>query len=238
MYRIMWSPDGHRIAYTASAAVGTQIWVVDVNTGVRKQLTTERLLNTEPSWSPDGASIVFRSQGNSASCDLWVMNADGSNQRALTQAAGSGLCLSLPDWSPDGSRILFMTRGLAGSSVLQWMNPAGTTFGVIPNLIPTGPWGWSQDGSRFVFANFEFNGAAPGYVLRTALPDGTDVRRVGWVPGLLEFGVSWVNATTVGFNHRIMGGDVPAEVWAMNLDGTGLIKTPIPTGGVFHVRWQ
>jgi hypothetical protein len=239
MQRFMWSPDGHRIAYAAPAAGGSQIWVVDVNTGVSKQLTSERLVNAEPSWSPDGASIVFRSQGNTATCDLWVMNADGSNQRALTQSAGSGLCLSLPDWSPDGSRILFMTRGFAGTAVLQWMNPAGTTFGTIQGFAPAGPWGWSPDGSRIVFGNSESQGGDYGFVLRTARPDGTDVRTVGWVPGLMEFGVSWVNPTTVGFNHRVSGGStVPAEVWTMNLDGTGLARTPIPTGPVYHVRWQ
>ncbi len=232
LQRFMWSPDGSRIAYVVGGTSNSHIFVVDVNTGARTQLTTERDVNTEPSWSPDGRSIVFRS-----GCALWMMNADGSNQRAVAPE-GFGGCPTLPDWSPDGSRILFLTWG-GGGGVMQWMNAAGTTSGVIEGFFPEGPWGWSPDGSRVVFANREANGGQRGYVIRTARPDGTDIRRVGWVPGLAQFGVAWVNATTVGFTRRASeASESLAEVWTMNIDGTGLSKTPIPPGAAFYPRWQ
>jgi len=52
--------------------------------------------NSEPTWSPDGSKIAFvRKDG------IYVMNADGSGQRRLTDAGGG------PAWSPDGSKIAF-----------------------------------------------------------------------------------------------------------------------------------
>ena len=63
----------------------------------------------DPSWSPDGTQIAFRSE-RSGQPEVWVMNADGTGQRQL--AAGLS-----PAWSPDGSLIAF--SGRAGLSVIR-----------------------------------------------------------------------------------------------------------------------
>ncbi len=59
-----------------------------------------------PSWSPDGSSIVFSSDRDD-NTELYVMNADGTNQTRLTQHEGDDLA---PVWSPDGSMITFVCR--------------------------------------------------------------------------------------------------------------------------------
>jgi dipeptidyl aminopeptidase/acylaminoacyl peptidase len=52
-------------------------------------------------WSPDGREIAFvrRMRGQR---DIFVMNADGSNKRRVTN---DSFYNSDPDWSPDGRRI-------------------------------------------------------------------------------------------------------------------------------------
>jgi TolB protein len=61
-------------------------------------------VNSQPVWSPDGSTILWVSD-RSGSHDLWLMNADGSNQRDLTNTPD--VQAENPNWSPDGTRILF-----------------------------------------------------------------------------------------------------------------------------------
>ena len=70
----------------------------------RIQLTQNA--DSEASWSPDGKHIVFISyrDGNG---QIYVMNADGSNQIRLTNGTDN---YGQPAWSPDGKKIAFTTN--------------------------------------------------------------------------------------------------------------------------------
>src|SRR5439155_1546837 len=75
----------------------------------------------EPAWSPDGNRIAFaRFVGNAG--DVWVMNADGSNQVRLTTSAADD---EEPAWSPDGSKILFKSTRDGGAQIYV-MNADGS----------------------------------------------------------------------------------------------------------------
>ena len=54
------SPDGREVAYVAPGPTGFfQIWRVPTSGGVPVQVTADPSHKTQPSWSPDGASIAF-----------------------------------------------------------------------------------------------------------------------------------------------------------------------------------
>lgn len=90
-----WSPDGSRVAYCALRSDGFQIQVLELESG--KVTTITDLSGCEdPSWSPDGRSILF-SRKSGGRADLYVV--DVNEQRTLKVSRGSGR-YSAPDWSP------------------------------------------------------------------------------------------------------------------------------------------
>ncbi|HYH10537.1 MAG TPA: S9 family peptidase [Thermoanaerobaculia bacterium] len=66
---------------------------------------------SSPQWSPDGKQIAYVvTQGDLArnvyDSDVWLIDADGRNDRRLTFAGGTD---TRPRWSPDGTRIAFLS---------------------------------------------------------------------------------------------------------------------------------
>ena len=100
------SPDGELLAFTAQQRGKDVLYLLDVKsrkTYKRFDLNLESV--TGPSWSPDGKRIVF-SGSSGGITDLYVVNADGSEIRRLTNDKFGDL---QPQWSPDGRTIAFAT---------------------------------------------------------------------------------------------------------------------------------
>lgn len=68
--------------------------------------------NAEAYWSPDGSKLVFQSTRDEASCDqIYVMNADGSDQRMVSTGKGVTTC---GYFLPDGKSIVYASTHLSG----------------------------------------------------------------------------------------------------------------------------
>jgi len=89
-----WSPRGDRIAFMCRLA-GHQICLINPDGSGLQQLTSLGG-NEEPAWAPNGRHIVFSST-RMGRRDIFVMHADGTEQRRLTS---NGWDNYLPDWSP------------------------------------------------------------------------------------------------------------------------------------------
>lgn len=91
-----WSPRGEKIAFMSNRGGGAfQIYLMNPDGSGLQQLTTIGS-NEDPAWSPDGRHLVFTSNRGGKK-DIYVMHADGSEQRRLTQNPFSNFG---PDWSP------------------------------------------------------------------------------------------------------------------------------------------
>jgi CxxC motif-containing protein (DUF1111 family) len=98
---------------------------------------------TFPSWSPDGARVVFSQNG-----DLIVMNNDGTNSNKIT---GDGTDFE-PAWSPDGMKIAFARVDVNNAHIFT-ITPIGTdeTALTAGKLVKDRQPAWSPDGTKIAF---------------------------------------------------------------------------------------
>ncbi len=101
----------------------------------------------DPAWSPDGKQIAFvsnRESGLEGALFIYVMDADGSNVRKLTNEDES----KWPDWSHDG---LWITYAYYGDIYIIKADGSGESINLTNtpevDVQPT----WSPDGSKIAF---------------------------------------------------------------------------------------
>lgn len=145
------------------------IYTIDTSGSALTRLTNGQ--DYRPRWSPDGTQIVFqRFSSSSIDSDIFLMNADGSAARRLTQLGTA----YQPAWSPDGSKIVFGS-GLRRQSEVFVMNADGTdqmqlTHDQFADTVPA----WSPDGNTIAFASRRHRNVD----IYLMAPDGSDVRRI------------------------------------------------------------
>ena len=193
------SPDGKRIVFAGVVGqdANTDVYVVDAaNGGHLTALTSCKGAaagcgNDYPAWSPDGKHIVFIHQDDyvndtGVNQQVWLMNADGTGQHALT--TGADPKDQLPAWSPDGKRIAY-SAGVADSEGIWAMAADGTANVQLtgcPAAAPKPCAGgddfapvWSPDGTRIAFLR-AFGAVGPNdrpvYVMNA---DGSGQQRLG-----------------------------------------------------------
>jgi Tol biopolymer transport system component len=157
------SPDGKTLTYVAARA-GSR--VIDVYTLVpgedEKRLTRGEGHCDGPDYSPDGACIYYNCD-RTGHAQIWVMNADGSDQRQLFQDDQVNW---FPHPSPDGRHLLYLAYppGTTGHPAdlpvaLVLCDPDGTNRHRIREF--TGGQGsinvpcWAPDSRAFAYVRYE-----------------------------------------------------------------------------------
>ena len=150
-YNPTFSPDGRFLAYTSNRSGNLDIWVRLIGSGDPIQITHSPMDDVFPDWSPDGNSIVFRSEREGGG--LFVVPAFGGYERKISSFGYA------PRWSPDGSRILFSASDPSvPASKLYLATPDGS----VPREVPLPDFDtpefqgfagvhWHPDGQRISF---------------------------------------------------------------------------------------
>jgi WD40-like Beta Propeller Repeat len=99
-----WSPDGSKLGWVR----GGQFWVHEVKTGHQRVVArVEGGIGHAVVWSPDGSKLAYTRQTPQPEglSDIFVMNADGTNQTNLTNTPS--VSEWEVNWSPDGSKLAY-----------------------------------------------------------------------------------------------------------------------------------
>ncbi|HEY0099286.1 MAG TPA: hypothetical protein VGB76_10085, partial [Pyrinomonadaceae bacterium] len=126
-------------------------------------LTNHQAGDYEPAFSPDGSRIVFNSTRDGGDGEIYVMNADGTNQTRLTTNGGTS-----PSFSPDGTKITFTTASSSGNgNAVALMNADGTNpVALTNNAASDEEPAFSPDGAKIVFTSAR-DGNSEIYVMNT-----------------------------------------------------------------------
>jgi Tol biopolymer transport system component len=152
------SPDGTRIAYTSNEDGNADIWVQQIATGQKVNLTEDyEGDDAVPAWSPDGDWIAFSSGRNDGG--IFIMSAFGGPTRQVDTRRG------IASWSPDGAKLVYSVAfgemylvSLSGGAAVNIPTPRGARE-------PS----WSPDGNRIAYS------AGPFRQICTIGPDGSDL---------------------------------------------------------------
>ncbi len=155
-----WSPDGSRIAFSASPITPEGqggICLMDPD-GSNLDVLTELVEGSEPRWSPDGTKLLFLRGGS-----LVLANSDGTDPRTVPPFREIGW---LGDWRVDGQDWLLYLPGAGSAGKVCWLefappvqlSPCGSLWSV-------GHAGWSPAGDRISFE-------APHNILDPPDPNG------------------------------------------------------------------
>jgi TolB protein len=92
-----WSPRGDWILFNArDERIVYDIFKINPDSGEIRRLTQDQGNNEHPTFSPDGNLVVFSSTRTGES-KIYVMNADGTNQRLISRGKGE---YTTPSWGP------------------------------------------------------------------------------------------------------------------------------------------
>ena len=164
------SPDGRRVVFVRYTGQAMELMLFDIESRRTISLTTDKFVNVEPRWSPDGSSLAFVSTRGTGHFLLYRAQITGDKLQEIT-------CLTPdrksdikryyysawdhalhPSWAPDGKEIIFVSnREVAhGTGNLVKMDLATgnlttlqkeeTNWRVFPDVSP--------DGSRIIYGSY------------------------------------------------------------------------------------
>jgi TolB protein len=213
----VWSKDGKRVYFAAGnqAAKTSDISSVKKDGSGLVQLTKAAGRNSEPSISPDGKKIAFESTRDGEKYQIYVMSADGSDLKRLTN--DPAVAFYTPVWSPDGEKLVYYVEKGDRKDQVWTMNADGSRPALLTNNVGHNFYAaWSPDGKYIIFCTTREGGEGLIYRMNA---DGSDPKR------LLPMPASWARYSPDGKHIAFISGKFPnTAVYVANADGSDAKK--------------
>lgn len=157
------------------------LWISNANGSHRKRLTTNPSLDFDPSWSPDGKRVAFRTH-RTGDEEIYVINADGTGERNVSRSPGGDWS---PAWAPSGDLIAMASERSGGEGV--WVvRPDGTQARRVTAGEGEYP-SWKADSSAIVYAV----GPSGLYDIHRVDFDGANDANLTHSPGTYDMSPAW-----------------------------------------------
>ncbi|MEZ4638130.1 MAG: hypothetical protein R2873_16945 [Caldilineaceae bacterium] len=226
------------------------LWLLSLDDGSSRQLTSNAANASLPAWSPDGRTVAFLSD-RQGKTQIFLLPMDGGEARPLTSFTQG--VTGRPTWSPDGSEIAFTAGPQDGppddadpyrfTRRVYRFDGMGNVDRVVQNIFSVRVDGgeikqwtdnnavnaqpeWSPDGQSILFQS-RFWPEDSGQYGKLCV-----INRTGEVTTALEAWQSLMTAHWLPDGKRILfaaaRGDLPigtqCDLWSANLDGGELIN--------------
>ena len=178
-----WNPSvsaEDRLVYVAGPNHDQFLYIVDVETGERVQLTSYSMENGGARFSPDGQTIAYASD-RTGDHEIWLHHLGGQRETRFTEHPERD---GNPEWSPDGERLVFLSSRQGDVEKLFVANADGGGGArlLVDQPINVGRGGasvfdpvarWSPDGGSIAYRT----GGEEGSELWTVGSDGLNSRK-------------------------------------------------------------
>ena len=111
-----WSADGQWLAYVSFENHRSAVYVQEVRTGERRQVSARAGINGAPAWSPDGHKLALTLGGAGGNPDIYVLDLATQD---LTRVTDDPAIDTEAVWAPDGSALYFTSDRAGGPQIYQ-----------------------------------------------------------------------------------------------------------------------
>ncbi|MDP6700848.1 MAG: peptidase MA family metallohydrolase, partial [Candidatus Latescibacteria bacterium] len=167
---LAWAPDSRQLAFIGTGYGQSDLYVIDIETGERQQLTGTPQREDHPNWSPDGQSLAYSAKYRHQ-FDIKAYDFATGTAHTIVASPTDDLW---PQWLPEGNKLLFVSTRDKINDLFVYHLDEGREYRLTRSLSGIMNPALSPDGRQIVFSTY-FKGRSHLYLMD--MPEWPGVKR-------------------------------------------------------------